>query len=139
MSLLKALKSIDKDFEKLFEPYYHHRVKILNTQMDVAFNIGFGVNDSRTMRIEWFPPQDRYTMLIDLYSTTEFIINTWDLSSRGKTWNEDFIIEFDIERSFFDCLPTVYPMTTNFKYEHLPVLKSISQKYVEKKIIHGII
>jgi|AGFS01.1.fsa_nt_gi hypothetical protein len=137
MSLLKALKSVDKDFNAFFEPIYHHRVKIEKTQMEVSFNIGYGM-DSRSMRIEWFPPQDRYTMLIDLYSETEFILNTWDLTRRTNTWNEDFVIEFDIERSYFDCLPTVYPMTTNFKYEHLAVLKSISQKYVEKKIKHGI-
>lgn len=138
MSLMSALKYVNDNFDILFNIRSHYRVKIPKSALEVSFNHGFGINEIRTIRLEWFPPQDKYTLLLDLYSPNEFIINTWDLITKTHTWNEDFIIEFDIERSFFDCLPTVYPMTTNFKYSHLKVLKSISEKYVEKKIKHGI-
>lgn len=137
MSLLSALKKIDEEFDSLFKPISHLRIAIPKSKMEVIFNWGFSASGKPySIRFEWFPPQDRYSMLMDVNGSNEFIYNSWDLIRNG-TWNPDYVIEFDIERSFFDCLPTVYPMTTNFKYEHIAVLKSISDKYAEKKIIHN--
>lgn len=136
MSLLKALKYVDDKFYDIYSPISHHRVPIYKTAMEVVFNWGWTVSgEPYSIRFEWFPPQDRYTLLLDVNGTDEFIYNS--LNIRIHTWNEDFAIEYDIERSFFDCLPTVYPMTTNFKYEHVAVLKSISDKYAEMKIINN--
>lgn len=139
MSLMKVLKYIDENFDALFKPGLSHRETIPKSKMEVVFNWGWSTDDKPyAIRFEWFPPQDRYCLLIDVNGTNEFIINTWQIHNGkgGQTWNPDFAIEFDIERSFFDCLPMAYPMTTNFKYEHISVLKSISDKYAEKKIIH---
>lgn len=138
MSLLKVLKQIDEEFDSLYSPVSHHRVPIPKTVMEIVFNWGWSASDKPySIRFEWFPAQDRYCLLIDVNGSDEFIYNSWDLTNKGHNWNEDFAIEFDIERGFFDCLPMAYPMTTNFKYEHIAVLKSISDKYAEKKIIHN--
>lgn len=139
MSLLKALKRIDEEFDNIYSPVSHHRVQIKKTAMEVVFNWGWSASDKpHSIRFEWFPPQDRYCLLIDVNGTDEFIYNSWNLQDTSlHNWNEDFAIEYDIERSFFDCLPMAYPMTTNFKYEHVAVLKSISDKYAEKKIIYN--
>ena len=140
MSLLKALQHIDTEFENIYSPAYHHRVPIKKTAMEVVFNWGFSASGiPYSIRFEWFPQQYRYSLLLDVNGTNEFIYNSWNLHNTSiHNWNEDFAIEYNIERGFFDCLPMVYPMTTNFKYEHIAVLKSISDKYAEKKIIYKI-
>ena len=139
MSLLKALQRIDVEFKSIYQPTSHHRIIFNKTAMQIVLNSGYTPsNKTNNIRFEWFPPQDRYCLLMDVNGTDEFIYNSWNLTDTSlSNWNEDFSIPFDIERSFFDCLPTVYPMTTNFKYEHLPVLKSISEQYAEMKKIYN--
>lgn len=134
MSLMSVLNYIDKEFDSLYSPVSHHRVSIPNTSMEMVLNWGWSAgNEPYSIRFEWFTPQDRYSLLIEVNGSTEFIYNSWNFSDSLNNWNPDFKIEFNIKRSFFDCLPMVYPMTTNFKYQHLAVLKRISDKYAEKK------
>lgn len=125
MSLMKALKYIDDNFSTLQSSGHLHE-KINGQKMSVYFDIS---NDM--LRLEWIVGGDKFDILIELYGTESFTYNTWNSSMH--TWNEDFEIYYDIERSYFDCLVTVYPMSTNFKYEHIKVLKSIAQKYAESK------
>lgn len=131
MNLEKTLKYIDDNFEKLYSSQRFYRAELENSFMSVTFDWDFSSKDS-VLKLEWFPRQYKYSIIIEIYSETECIINTWD--SRNNSWYEDFTIEFDIERAYFDCLDTVYPMASNFKFKYLKVLKSISMKYMEKKV-----
>ncbi|EPQ9499770.1 hypothetical protein SEPL_502 [Salmonella phage SE_PL] len=132
MNLEKTLKYIDDNFEKLYseKSKSNTRIDIENSFMGVIFDWDFSTKDT-VLKLEWFPHQYKYSIIIELYSETEFILNTWN--SRSYLWYEDFIIDFDIERGYFDCLDTVYPMASNFKFKYLKILKSISAKYMMKK------
>lgn len=138
---MKVLKYVNEHFEDLFGPNTYHRVQIPNSKMELVFNSKWDTwGEPFKLRFEWYPPQDRYCMLIDVDGSSEFIYHSLNLTrqSTGGNWNPNFLIEYNIEQSFFDCLPMAYPMTTNFKYKHVAVLKCISDKYAEKKKQHNI-
>lgn len=137
MSLTKTLKSINSTFDEVYtnDNYWtKYNYAFGNTSMGIDFS-GIDSNHVRTkdmMILQWFLPQNQYSFIIELTSRKQFCINTWDLVKGTHTWNDDFIIEFDIERSYFDCLNMVYPMCTNLKFEHLSILKNIACQYMDK-------
>lgn len=135
MSLDSTLKAInDNFFATYLNPAFHssRNARFKNTSMEISFMY----NSHNSMIMNWFVPQDKYSMIIELTNDKSVTINTWDLYNNTNTWNEDFIIDFDVERSYFDCLNMVYPMNTNFKYKHLAILKGIAEQYLKAKEIH---
>lgn len=137
MSLDSTLKEINNNFYVVYlnkDHYNYNNTKFKNTSMEISIT-GMGsyknINPQR-LTLNWFVPQDRYSMIIDLDNDKSFSINSWDRTN-GTTWNEDFIIEFDVERSYFDCLNMVYPMPTNLKFKHLAILKGIAVQYLNAR------
>jgi len=125
MGLTNTLKDIDSIFLEVYiNPIFHKFNNALFKNTCMSINL-----EPKYMEMKWFVSQDRYCMIIKIENNDKIKISTWDMTYARNTWNDDFDIELDIERSYFDCLNMVYPMTTNFKFKHLAILKSIAEQY----------